>query len=221
MRMALVLTGAILAVAATAIAEPGAKSPGQPTATTPVDSGPWRALFDGRTLRNWKVTSFGGEGSVKVDKGQIVLHAGDPLTGITWTGDDLPRIDYELSFEAMKISGNDFFSALTFPVGEAPCSLVVGGWGGTVVGLSSLDGLDASDNETSRNMTFAKNRWYRIAVRVTKAKIEAWIDDALVVDVSTAGRKISIRPEVEASRPLGVASFNTKAALRNIRARRL
>ena len=30
-----------------------------------------------------------------------------------------------------------------------PVHLIVGGWGGTVVGLSSIDGMDASENETT------------------------------------------------------------------------
>jgi hypothetical protein len=39
--------------------------------------------------------------------------------------------------------------------------------------------------------------------------------------VDTTDRKISIRIEVEPSRPLGIASWSTKAALRNIRIRKL
>lgn len=181
----------------------------------------WRPLFDGKSLRGWKPTSFGGEGAVRVEKGQIVLSAGDPLTGITWSGGEIPRMDYELFLAAKKVSGGDFFCGLTFPVGNAPLSLIVGGWGGSVVGLSSLDGLDASENETTRNVTFKKDRWYGIRVRVTAAKVEAWIDDDKVVDVAIAGRRISIRPEVTPSVPLGIASYQTTAALRAIKVRRL
>jgi hypothetical protein len=106
-------------------------------------------------------------------------------------------------------------------VGDASCSLIAGGWGGSVVGLSSLDGKDASENETTRSMRFAKDRWYRFRVRVTKAKIEAWIDGEKVVDAVTTGRSISIRPEVDLSRPLGVATWLTSAALRDIKIRSL
>jgi hypothetical protein len=184
-------------------------------------AGAWQSLFDGKTLGSWKSTNFGGEGAVRAENETLVMEMGMNMTGITWAGENLPRMDYEIRLEAMKLDGNDFFCGLTFQVGEAPCTLIVGGWGGTTVGLSSLDGQDASENETSRTMSFDRNRWYRVRVRVTRGKIEAWIDDGKVVDVGTSGRRISIRPEVELSRPLGIATWLTRAALRKIELRRL
>ena len=68
---------------------------------------------------------------------------------------------------------------------------------------------------------FEKERWYAIKLRVQPARIQAWIDGEKYVDVDTTDRKISIRIEVELSRPLGIASWNTKAALKNIRMRKL
>lgn len=181
----------------------------------------WKPLFDGKTLANWQPTSFGGEGQVHVEDGQIILDMGGDLTGITWSGGPLPNTDYEISLEAMKLDGNDFFCGLTFPVGDSYCSFIVGGWAGVVVGLSSIDGRDASENETTRLMKFLKDRWYRIRVRVTQAKIETWIDQEKIVDVVTTGRRISVRGEVEPSKPLGIASWRTKAALRDIKMRRV
>jgi hypothetical protein len=181
----------------------------------------WQSLFDGQSLNGWKVPVFGGDGKVQVRNGQIVLGTGVTLTGITSTRTDLPKMNYEISLEAMKLSGSDFFCGLTFPVGDAHCSLIVGGWGGGVVGLSSLDGMDASDNETSQYMDLVKNRWYRIRVRVTPGRIQSWIDDKNIVDVETKGRRISIRPEVDLSIPLGVAAWITESALRDIKIRRV
>jgi hypothetical protein len=175
-----------------------------------------RLLFDGKTMKGWNATNFGGEGPVTVRDGQIFLQRGDPLTGITWTGGPIPQMSYEINLEAMKLNGSDFFCGLTFPVGNSFCSLILGGWGGTVVGLSSLDGMDASDNETSTSMDFASDRWYRIRLRVVPGKITAWLDDKVIVDANTKGRRISIRPEVDPSTPLGIASYRTEAALRNI-----
>jgi Domain of Unknown Function (DUF1080) len=180
----------------------------------------WRSLFDGRTLGLWKSTPFGGEGDVHVEDGAIILERGGDLTGITWTG-EVPAVDYEIALQASRLAGDDFFCGLTFPVRDSHCSFIVGGWAGAVVGLSSLDGKDASENETTRIRDFVQDRWYTIRVRVTADRIQTWIDDEEFANVSTAGRRIGIRPEVAESRPLGIASWRTRAGLRDIRLRPL
>ncbi len=172
-------------------------------------------LFDGESLGHWRPTDFAGKGEVSVKDGAIVMGMGHDMTGITWSGDVI-RTDYEIVLEAKRVEGNDFFCALTFPVGEDPCSLIVGGWGGTLVGISSLDGFDAANNETTRFMGFEKDRWYRIKLAVTKEKIEAWIDDKKMVDVEIGERRIGIRWEVQKSVPLGIATYQTTGAVRGI-----
>ncbi len=174
-----------------------------------------KTLFDGESLDGWEITNFGTQGPVQVSGGNIVLGMGDGCTGITWDG-DFPKMDYEVSLEAKKISGNDFFCGMTFPVDSSFCSFIVGGWGGPVMGLSSIDGLDASENETRSMKKFEHDTWYRIRLRVTPGKIEAWIDNEQVVDFATEGRRLSIRPEVSLSKPFGICSWMTTAALRNI-----
>jgi hypothetical protein len=178
----------------------------------------WQPLFDGTSLGSWEETPFGGEGMVRVRDGQIILEFGEPLTGITWRGTH-PRTSYELKLEAQRLAGSDFFCGLTFPVGGDACSLILGGWGGAVVGLSNLDGLDASENETSTLVRFENRRWYRVLLRVQPGRITARLDDETIVDVETTGRRIGIRPEVELSRPLGIAAYRTRAALRGIAVR--
>ena len=158
---------------------------------------------------------------VKIDDHSIILEPGSPLTGITYTGKGLPKIDYEIELEAQKRQGIDFFCALTFPVEEASCTFVVGGWAGSVVGLSSIDGDDASQNDTTKYMSFKKDQWYKLKLRVTQGKIQAWIDGKEVVDQDLKGRELSIRPEVELNRPLGICSFETRAALKNLKLRRI
>jgi hypothetical protein len=172
--------------------------------------------FDGKSLTGWEVTNFGPQGPVYVSGGEIILGMGEGCTGITWKG-DFPKVNYEVSLDAKRLEGNDFFCGMTFPVGKDPCTLIVGGWGGTTVGLSSINGLDASDNSTRTLMKFDKNRWYHIRLAVTGIEIEAWIDSLRVIDFSTGKNKFSVRPEVELSKPFGIASWNTTAALRNIR----
>jgi hypothetical protein len=89
-----------------------------------------------------------------------------------------------------------------------------------VVGLSSINGMDASENETSQSIEFTSSRWYSIRIRVSE-KIEAWLDERQIVDVVRKGKEIDVRIEMIQSQPIGVASWRTKAALRDIRLRRL
>jgi hypothetical protein len=178
-------------------------------------------LFDGKTLANWQSTKFGGEGAVKVENGQIVLEAGRTLTGITWAGPELPKTNYELSLQAMRVEGRDFFAGITFPVADSFCSLILGGWGGTVIGLSSVNSEDASQNATSQSMEFEMGRWYNVRIRVTPAKIVVWLDDKQIIDQDLKDNRITIRIEMEPSTPLGIATWKTTGALRDIRLKRL
>lgn len=180
----------------------------------------WKTLFDGRELGRWRSTPFGGEGDVTVAEGQIQIAAGSDLSGITWSG-EFPAADYELMLEARRDDGIDFFCGLTFPVGEAWCSLIVGGWGGTVVGLSSIDGFDAAHNQTTQSRSFETGRWYRVAVRVTAERIECMLDGETVVEQKRDGHDFSVRDEVLPSRPLGIATYATAASFRDIRWRPL
>jgi hypothetical protein len=173
-------------------------------------------LFNGRTLDGWEITNFGPQGPVSVSGDQIMLGAGDGCTGITWKN-EFPENNYRVTLQAKRVSGNDFFCAMTFPVNKEPCTLVVGGWGGTVVGLSSIDGYDASENETTNTMVFEKDQWYDICLTVKNDSIVASINNLKVVEFAIADRHLSIRPEVELSKPFGIASWYTTAALKDIR----
>jgi hypothetical protein len=180
----------------------------------------WQPLFDGKSLDGWKVANFGGEGEVTVEDGRVLMEMGVTLTGIAYER-EVPKINYEISLEAMRVDGIDFFCGLTFPVHESHCSFIVGGWAGAVVGLSSIDDKDASRNETTKLMKFKTGQWYKIRVRVTETKIEAWIDDQPIVNQVITGHTLSIRNEVSLSKPLGISAWQTQAALRNIQLRRI
>lgn len=192
----------------------------EPPQTAAVEAEQWKDLFDGKTLTGWKSAEFGGEGDVAVKDGRIVMEMGSMMTGIVWTG-ELVREDYELELEGMRLDGSDFFCTTTFPVGKDYCSLVVGGWGGGVVGLSSVDYADAAENATTKVMSFKDNQWYRVRIRVTDAAIQAWIDDEQVVDQPRADHTFGIRMEVDPCRPLGIATWCTTGAVRNMRVRHL
>jgi len=183
-------------------------------------SADWRPLFDGRSLGDWKPTPFGSEGEVSVVEGAIRIAMGFDLSGITFAG-EIPRQHYEIALEARRVEGHDFFCGLTFPVGDDPCSLILGGWGGGVVGLSSIDGRDAADNETTSTARFESGRWYRVRVEVTPTRIICHLDDERIVDVPRAGRRLAIRSEMEPALPLGLATYATVADVRDVRWRPL
>jgi hypothetical protein len=178
-------------------------------------------LFDGKTLTNWQPSKFYGQGPVTVENGDIILAAGKDLTGITWSGSALPTTNYELTLQARRLEGRDFFAGVTFPVGESFCSLILGGWGGSIVGLSSINGIDASENTTSQSIDFELQKWYDVRIRVTPEKIDSWLDGKHIIEQDVKGNQISVRIEVEPSQPLGIASWRTKAGIRQVRLRRL
>jgi hypothetical protein len=185
------------------------------------DKDGWRELFDGKTLSNWKASDFAGAGEPRVENGTIIVPNGDLVSGVTFTGANLPKMNYEVSLEAQRVNGSDFFCALTVPHNDSFVTLVIGGWGGGLVGISSLDGDDAAHNDSSSTESFATGKWYKIRFEVTPNHLDAWIDDKQVVNVSTKDRKVSIRPDIEASTPFGLATYQTSAAYRTIRVREI
>jgi type 1 glutamine amidotransferase len=179
----------------------------------------WRPLFNGRDLSGWKANDFAGAAEVKVEDGKIVIGSGVALTGLKRAEAPM-KTNYEISLDAMKIEGGDFFCGLTFPVKDSHATLIVGGWGGSLVGFSSVDGMDASENEFTQFLRFDRNKWYNIRLRVTDSKIQAWIDNERMIDADIKDRKISMRAgEIEDSAPFGLATFQTTAAIKDIKIR--
>jgi hypothetical protein len=207
-----------------------AEEPAQPAATDSAEKKPAAeaaaaekvpVLFDGKTLANWKIVDFAGGGDATVEDGAIVIGAGQPMSGIVWTGGELPKVNYELTFEARRVDGSDFFVGLTFQVKDAPCTLILGGWGGGLTGFSSIDGQDAAENETTSFMQVEKGRWYKVRLRVTEARIDAFVDDKRIGGFDYRDRKLSIRIEVERTKPLGFSTFQTVGAIKDLKLREL
>ena len=182
---------------------------------------PWRVLFDGESLEGWESINYGGEGEVSIGLGGALLPRGAVLTGIRYPA-GLPRTTgYELEVVSRRLAGNDFFCGLTFPVADSFATVVLGGWGGGLSGLSCLDGDDASMNETKRIRSFEDDRDYNLIVRVEPERIRAWVDRQLLFDVSTAGRVVGLRNEMLPSVPLGISAYVTPAQVSRVRWRPL
>ena len=182
-----------------------------------------QVLFDGHSLENWEVTDYAGRGEVSLDKnGSVILEFGIALTGIHWIGNDLPKVNYEIHWEAKKEMGSDFFGSLTFPYRENHATLILGGWGGALVGISCIDGFDAFENESATAHFFRSNHWYACRLRVTENHFKFWVDKEALINCEVVGREISMRTgEIELSKPLGFSTFDTTGLIRNVTLLRL
>jgi hypothetical protein len=144
-----------------------------------------------------------------------MLGRGEPLTGITRLGKDFPLENYELRWSAQRADGSDFFAGVTFPVGKEHCSFICGGWGGGLVGISSINGNDASENETASYRNFKNGEWYQFKIRVDAKNITVWINDEQILEIERENRKFSVRAEVMRSRPLGYCVFQSKVLIKD------
>ena len=181
-------------------------------------------LFDGKNLDNWERTDFAGKGDVRIDEnGSLVLEMGAELSGVRWKGKtELPKIDYEVTLQAKRTMGSDFFCGLTFPFKESHATLVLGGWGGSLIGISSLDDFDASENETGDAYVFEDKKWYDVRLRVTEEKLQVWLDDKMVIDTDVEGRKVSMRfGEIVMSVPFGICTYATTGVIRDVKIKKL
>lgn len=175
-------------------------------------------LFNGLDLTNWEKTDYAGKGEVRVDdNGSLILEMGAELSGVHWKGAPLPVQNYEIHLQAKRTMGSDFFCGLTFPYKESHATLILGGWGGSLIGISSIDDFDASENETGDAYIFEDNQWYDIRLRATDSEISVWINDEQVIDCEVEGRKVAMRyGEIEMSVPLGISTYATTGVIREV-----
>lgn len=175
---------------------------------------PWTEMKD-----QWQALGGG-----QVDAGEtLTIGWGERITNVKWKG-EVPTVPFELELEARRIDGSDFFCAVTFPArSSGECvTLVLGGWGGGLVGISSIDGRDASENETASSQVFQSNVWYRIRLVREPENIQVWIDEKKVIDVDTSGKKLSLREgEIEECAPFGLSTWQTTGEVRGVRWRKL
>ena len=102
-------------------------------------------------------------GGITRESEGYTLKEGSPMTGIvysSWLKDRMPAAEYAINYDAMRVSGGDFFGSATFPVRDEKTfvTFVLGGWGGSQVGISCIDGYDASENTTGSSQRFENGR---------------------------------------------------------------
>jgi hypothetical protein len=173
-------------------------------------------LFNGVSLDNWEEIDFEGHGAISIADSAIIIGSGKEITGVRWKG-DFPKTNYEVNLLAKRVQGSDFFCGMTFPVKESFLTLILGGWGGSMVGLSCIDGYDAANNQTGQLFHFASGWFYYIHLKVTDKKIEAWVENEKIVDFTINSSDLSLRWEVESSVPFGITTYKTTGAIKNIR----
>jgi len=171
----------------------------------------------------WKIypeyadVEFGDDGAM--------IQFSDELAGIVWQG-DLPEAPYEMEWQARRVDGWDFFCGLTFPVrSKDECvTLILGGWGGGVVGISSIDGLDASfkQNPSYSIVDFEKNQWYAFKLTVTNDRIVITMDGSPLINVPIQGKLLSLRSgPIEEMAPLSISTWQTDGQVKHLRWRSL
>ena len=177
-------------------------------------------LFNGKSLDDWEMVDIGASGAVELEGGLMIINQGDSVSGAVYKkADKLPVTNYEITLEARRTMGVDFFCGLTFPVGSLKtcATLVIGGWGGSVTGISSIDGMDAAENSTGTYQRYKDNEWYKIKLRVTPKNLSTWVNDKQVIDADIEGKKISVRPgPIESYLPLSLTTFATAAEIKNV-----
>lgn len=178
-------------------------------------------------LQHWRASGeiAGNSGVEEGEDGEIRILAGNPISGIRYEGPwDLPVTNYAISFDARRIEGADFFAALTFPVNDRDtcATFVPGGWGGAVTGISCIDDIDASANETTSTYDYPAGEWFTFRIEVRPELLSVWNAGAIIAKVPLAGKRIGLRPgDIEHCAPLGLATYMTTGEVRNLKIRTL
>jgi hypothetical protein len=89
-----------------------------------------------------------------------------------------------------------------------------------VNGLSSIDGLDAMENETCQLFSWENNRWYPVQLRVTTDSIRATVGREIIVNLATAGKDIHLRADY-LDTGFTFWTYLSTGEIRNIRIRKI
>ncbi|MEZ6086453.1 MAG: hypothetical protein R3C05_00145 [Pirellulaceae bacterium] len=169
-------------------------------------------------LRGWLIADrfdFADRGDISLDDGVLKIGRGKPASGLSFHG-PLPDKFYKLTWEARRVDGSDFFCGMTFPIRGSHATLIVGGWGGGVIGISNIDNMSAVENQTTDYREFEMNRWYQFELEVGQTALIFKIDDETVIDLNHDNLKYSIWWEQEQMTPIGIATWHTASEIRKL-----
>lgn len=176
-------------------------------------------------MGDWQPLEVASQAKTSMQDGVLKLGNGDGVSGVRYAGKrPIPVVDYEISWEGMKVDGVDFFAAATFPVRDLKtcATFINGGWGGGVTGISCIDDMAANENNTTALVDYKLGQWYKFRVQVTADLLAAFVDDKEICKVSIKDKKVSLRyGDIEGCAPLGFACYQTKGAVRNLQLRKL
>ena len=184
-------------------------------------------LLSPSIITAWETAAIPDQGAVDVAVDGLRIQSGKPMSGVrfsAWRSPRFPLTNYAIDYEAMRVEGRDIFGMVTFPVGdeETHATFVLGGWGGTVTGISSIDFSDANENQTRGEHPFENDHWYRVRIEVRTGDLRAWIDGKIVVNVSIKGRHVGLRQGyVDHCLPFGFATYGSAAVIRAVAMTRL
>ncbi len=184
-------------------------------------------LLDPRFHTYWEKANIPEEGNFSIQNKELTLMPGLPMSGCkftAWGTLGLPSIHYSIEYEAMRADGDDIFGMCTFPVSshQAHATFVIGGWGGTLTGISSIDFKDASENSTRAEQRFQNGAWHHVRIEVRAEDLRVWVNHKRVVNVSILGRRVSLRPGyIDHCLPFGFATWNTTGKIRHVQIRKL
>ncbi|NQT85439.1 DUF1080 domain-containing protein, partial [bacterium] len=194
--------------------------PRTPAAAKPVKAGAWQSLFDGKSLTGWRVASGGSfkkAGLATVADGCLVLSGDGSAAGVART-DLLARVDYEVTFEAMRAKGRWKAGALVFPVGNSSCLWNIGNYGKSC-GFDQVNGKDDNDkgNPTFGTFDLTNGQWYRFHLRVAGGRVQGSIDGKTVIDLPTPAHRFTLWHGFTPVAPLGfVTDADTIAKVRKV-----
>ncbi len=124
---------------------------------------------------------------------------------------------YDFSMEFTRTAGSGSADVI-LPVGRNACNLKLGGWGGSVHGLATVDGMDQDhpgNPATVRPGRLVNGRRYHLQVGVRveedRAGVTFALDDKLLREWSGKQESLGVRPlwELPNSKRLGIGQHNS------------